>query len=539
MHGRLSRGALAAIVVVATCTVHASAVVTANIHIGSSSAGTSIDTQLLTGTNLPAWIGPQFQDPTLIARTAAGSVGVIRIPGGSWSDDYGWLSCEMGANQPGAYPCGQGWQTWAAKPTDFVNFLRAIGKSGDQVMYTMNVNVTAQEAAAAVAFFNALPSDATPIGTDSHGTDWHTAGYWAQLRADHGNPIPLGIKYWELGNEIYGGTPANGGTDCVAWGWENSWTCDGTEYVNGIGSGATRHAGYLEFRTAMRAVDPTILLGAVGTEDPADYANWGNEVIAAAGSVMDFYVVHPYAYYIPPPNTALGRAQILAQPQTHWHDLKTALQAAFDTYAGGRQIPIAATEYNLVSVQDQDTKQLMTRAVNALFVADSIGQALVNGFAMANQWDLSNGCASNHTCYDLLQIDHTFRRAPQYYAFPLWARFGSTSLPVTLDLDPATQLSVYAGRIDTSTLSLLAINKTGRTITGLISFDDGASVSAGSADVARAGSLAAKAMSFNNRRNPANDLSNAPALPLRSVGATVTYSFRPSSITLLRMTIGP
>ena len=45
----------------------------------------------------------------------------------------------------------------------------------------------------------------------------------------------------------------------------------------------------------------------------------------------------------------------------------------------------------------------MTRAVNALFIADSIGQALQNGSAFTNQWDLSNGCASNGTCYDLIQ----------------------------------------------------------------------------------------------------------------------------------------
>ena len=55
------------------------------------------------------------------------------------------------------------------------------------------------------------------IGVDSKGTDWKTVGYWATLRAaaplptDDGeqlprisHPAPFGIKYWEIGNELYG-----------------------------------------------------------------------------------------------------------------------------------------------------------------------------------------------------------------------------------------------------------------------------------------------------------------------------------------------
>ena len=513
----------------------AHAILSATIQIDDGAVGTPVQVSMLTGTNLPAWLGASLDDPVFRSRALASGIGVIRIPGGSWSDDYGWLSCELRANQPGTAACGDGWESWAARPTDFINFIRALGKGGDQVIYTMNVNVTANEAAAAVAFFNAQPGDTTPIGVDIHGTDWHTAGYWAQLRADHGNPQPLGIRYWEFGNEVYGGLPATGGASCVPWGWEDSWTCNGAEYVNGTGSGSARHQGYLEFRSAMRAVDPTILLGAVGTEDPADYGNWGNDVIAAAGAVMDFYIVHPYAYYIPPPNTRSGRAAVLAQPRAHWGALHSALQAAFDAHAGGRPIPVFATEYNLVSVQDQDTSRLMTHALNALFIGESIGQALENGFGMANQWDLANGCAANGTCYDLLQVDHAFRRAPQYFAFPLWARFGNARLSASVSLDPVSQLSVYAGRIDAATLSLLVINKTSRPINAALTLGSGKAVTSATADVVH-GALTARSVRYNTRLNPADDLSNAPARPLTKVGTTVTYRFAATSITLLRLT---
>lgn len=51
--------------------------------------------------NLPAWLGPaRFNNATFRARTAASGLKLLRLPGGSWSNSYGWLSCEMGSDQP-------------------------------------------------------------------------------------------------------------------------------------------------------------------------------------------------------------------------------------------------------------------------------------------------------------------------------------------------------------------------------------------------------------------------------------------------------
>jgi hypothetical protein len=321
----------------------------------------------------------------------------------------------------------------------------------------------------------------------------------------------------------------------VAWGWENGWTCDGTEYVNGTPS----HDGYLAVRAAMRAVDSSILLGAVGFEDPAAYASWGNEVIAAAGEELDFYVIHPYAYYVLPPFDETGFAEILAQPTVRWSTIRSALNAAFAIYAGGRVAPVAVTEFNLASSQDQDTHQLLTRVINALFLADSIGQAMQQGFAFFNQWDLTNGCASNRTCYDLLVDGKKWRRAPQYWAFPLWAAFGNDLLPVTSSADPAAELGVYAGRIDADTVALLVINKTAAPADAGITLASGAAILSGTIDVAAARKLKAKRMKLNGDGNPGDDLADAPPLPLASVGTNVSHRFPPYSITLLRMNVAP
>jgi hypothetical protein len=239
-----------------------------------------------------------------------------------------------------------------------------------------------------------------------------------------------------------------------------------------------------------------------------------------------------------PSNNNAGYAQILAQPQSHWREMKNTLQAAFNAHANGRQIPIAASEYNVVSVQDQDNEALMPRAVNALFIADSIGQAIQNGYLLTNQWDLVNGCASNGTCYDLLQVDHNYYRPPQYYAFPLWARFGAQMLNVSNNLNASSQLAVYAGRIDANTLSLLAINKTRGNVNATITFDPAQNVSGGTADALHAAYPGATSVTYNNVADPSDDLSNAPALPLNASGSSAAYTFAPNSITLLRMTVG-
>ncbi len=514
---------------------------TATIGIQAAGVVTPFHPALL-GSNLPAWLGPsKFSDATFRARTTASGLTLLRLPGGSWSNAYGWLSCEKGSNQPGASPC---YWTWAARPTDFINFLKATGMQG---MWVVNPNATSKEAAAAVAFFNGYITDTRVIGVDIKGTNWYTVGHWALLRAAGGNPQPLGIKLWEFGNEVYASksstaTPSSSGL-CQSWAWEDTWTCDGFEYVNGVGSGAGRHEGYLEFRQAMQAVDPTITLAAVGYEYPGTpsdgqaqqqtYAGWGSRVISAAGAALDMYAIHPYPFFTPPTlQDALGN------PQTHWPGIISGLRSAFNAYAGGRQAPIAVTEFNLFSVSDQDTGQLMTRAVNMLFLADSIGMAAREGVRLFAQWDLANGRASSGTEYGLMHEDNGYYRAPQYYVYPLWARFGSQMLPVTSTADPATQLSVYAGRVNSVTLSLMAINKTAMPITATIIVTGFGPLVGGAAHEVKATSLNAQSVMYNGSANPSDALSEPPA-SFTAAGAGVTRTLAPYSVTLFWLQQAP
>ncbi|MFV9503990.1 MAG: alpha-L-arabinofuranosidase [Oscillochloridaceae bacterium umkhey_bin13] len=492
------------------------------ITINANGPTRELDYRLL-GTNIPAWLNTDgLVNPTLIERTRHSGTTIVRMPGGSWGNTYRWLDCQLER----AAGC-----TYAARPSDFVQLLRDLDDA--EGMWTVAFDETAEEAAALVAFFNGQITDNRPIGVDPRGRDWATVGTWARLRAELGHPDPVGLQLWEVGNEIYGGK-ADTGTDCAPFGWEDGWTCDGVEYVHGKGEGADRRQGFLEFREKMQAVDPTILVGAVGVPIQREWSNWGNEVIAEAGQAMDFYIVHQYAYFEPPRTME----EALAEPQRTWRVIASDVREGFVRYANGRRVPIAVTEYNLFAFQDYDRDRWMTRAVNMLHLADTIGQMAEYGFAMGNQWNLANGVTESFGNYGLLDAG-SLERYPQYYVFPLWERFGPTLLPVSSSFDAQRDLSVYAGRTHDGELSLLVINKTPNVRKAAITLEGVSAVNGGRVDLAEADSLEAMQVRFNGNPDPNNDLSDAPPFPLGGLSPFFTYDFTPYSITLLRLEVTP
>jgi alpha-L-arabinofuranosidase len=469
----------------------------------------------LFGTNVPAWLGPDtLADPAFRAAIEGLGTTLLRFPGGSWSNEYDWLACERDV-EPDCFA------TWAAQPSDFVDLMQATGLPA---IWTASFSGTAEEAAALVAYFNGHVDDNRAIGVDEHGRDWKTVGEWARLRAAGGHPDPAPIELWEIGNEIYGAKQA-AGPECAEFGWEDAWTCDGSDYV----AGDDEHDGYLEFRDAMLAVDPGIEVGAVGLFDGESWGNWGSEVIAGAGDQLDFYVIHHYGFDGEP-----ERGSALAVPQHAWPEM---METATGTLAAGnpsRTVPIAITEYNMVAFQDADSEQLMAKAINLLYMADTIGQLADHGVTIASQWNLANGKAPNGTDYGLIDAD-TGARNPQYYALALWTRFGDEVLTTDVGFSTDTELSAYAGRAGDGTISLLAINKTAEPTTARVRITGGAAAYTARVDVAAADSLDATSVSFNGSDDPSVDLTRPPASDLGQVGAEFDHMFEPYSVTLLRL----
>jgi hypothetical protein len=475
----------------------------------------TFDRRLL-GTSMPAWVRPEkLADPQFQQLAVASGATVLRMPGGTWSTSYDWLACENG-DADGCY-----W-TWAARPSDFVGFMAATGMDG---MWTVRFGGSAQEAAALVAFFNGEVGDTRQIGTDRYGKDWGTVGQWASLRAEHGHAQPQRVQLWEIGNEVFGAKRDTAGPACYEFGWEDVWTCDGGDYINGDDD----HDGYLAFRTAMLAVDPSIEIGAVGVSPPDAWGGFGNQVIEGTPGELDFYVLHDYPF-----SGDTDNGSILRQPQRTWPWL---IDAVTPTLAadGASAVPIAVTEYGWISTIDADKDAKLNRAVNALYVADMIGQMAVSGVRIANQWNFGNGVGTTGADYGMVDLEDD-SRYPQYYALAMWSRAGSDLLGVSSAFDASETLSVYATAASDGSVTLLAVNKSDAAIDAQVRLDGTADTYRVTADVAGADSVDATAMSYNGVADPPVDLTDVDPMPAADATGSFAYRFEPASITVLHLT---
>jgi hypothetical protein len=204
------------------------------------------------------------------------------------------------------------------------------------------------------------------------------------------------------------------------------------------------HDGYLAIRDAMLAVDPSIQVGAVGVGNPSDWSNWGNEVIEEAGDDLDFYVVHAYGF-----DSSPSGDDAIRRPSRLWPQIMADVRERLD-----EAVPVAVTEYNMVSFEAGDSDRTMTQAMNALYLADTIGQLAIGGVDIANQWNLANGTTQSGTDYGMISVDDG-SLLPQYEAMAMWSRAGTELVPVEVSDD---DLRAYATRHEDGRLTVLVLN---------------------------------------------------------------------------------
>jgi alpha-L-arabinofuranosidase len=290
----------------------------------------------------------------------------------------------------------------------------------------------------------------------------------------------------------------------------------------------------------MLAVDPTIQVGAVGGTEAVMGNRWSAEVLRNGAAEIDYLSLHTYISYHFYGNPSKEFAEVLAVPQLHWKRMKQSAASALRAHANGRKVPLVVSEYEIIPDFGKiDTSNLMNKQVDALFLADSIGQMIVNGFEMAMQWDLMNGKSDDYgNEFGLMKANGSNARQPKYWVFPIWVRFGTGWLPVQSSARADSELSVYAGRSDDGVVSLLVINKRAEATTAQITLAGANRIQRGWVDELRAESLDATVAYFNGVLDPADDLADAPSLALPGTNDNVlSYQFAPGSITLLRLVL--
>jgi hypothetical protein len=371
------------------------------------------------GVNEAAW-DARLLDSSLPGLIAASGAKMQRYPGGSLSDGYHWQSNTT--------------QTSYANPSNtFDAFMNLAQQAGTQPIITVDYGAgTAQEAAGWVQYANKGGSGYTgPVPTYSGGSSTgHT----------------YGIKYWEIGNEIYGD-----GTYGSQWEY-NTHTLGPTTYANSV----------VSFSSAMKAVDPTIKTGLVlttpgfwpdGVTSSSSPSPWNDTVLPIACPSVDFVIIHWY------PNTGTDPAQALGTPAQISSTL-AAVRSKLNQYCGSRasSIQILVTEMNGGSY---NPGARATGWASAMFLADTYMTFLENGVANVDWWEVHDDLISTGACATSgSPCDPPAETPfPPYYALQMLSFLGKAGDTMVASSSSQSLLAVHAVRQANGKLAVLLDNK--------------------------------------------------------------------------------
>jgi alpha-L-arabinofuranosidase len=488
------------------------------------------------GINAAQW-DSAFDSPQTITELTYMGTRALRFPGGSDSDDYHWVYNRQDYND---------W-TWA---TSLANFIQVITNINGEAMTTLNYGTgSSNEAAAWVAYVNGSTANMQPLGVDTTGTNWHTVGYWALLRAsaplerDDGKNFlrisrtaPLGFKYWEIGNEEYG-----------------SWETDSNSLPHDPYTYAVRASGYIPL---MKEVDPTIKIGVVVTPGEDSYVNNSNHpvvnpvtgvthygwtpvllaTLTSLGVTPDFLIYHRY------PENAGGETDPgLLQSTAGWASDAANLRQQITDYTGsnGTNIELVCTENN--SVSTNPGKQ-STSLVNGLFMADSLGQLMQTEFNGLFWWNLRNG-GDNYSGntnaslygwrlygdYGVLEGTDIY---PTYYTANLMQNFVQAGDTVITAASDYSLLPTYAVRRQDGSLTILTINKDPvNTLTG--------QVAVAGFTPALGGTVYSYGIPQDNAAETGIGSPGVAQINFSVAGTNFSYAFPPYSATVLALSPSP
>jgi alpha-N-arabinofuranosidase len=277
---------------------------------------------------------------------------IIRWPGGCFADTYHW---EDGIGPRDKRPTRPNF--WGGTESnqfgtdEYIEFCREVGA---EPYITVNVGSgTPEEAAHWVEYCN--------------GNESTTYG---KRRAEYGHPEPYNVKYWGIGNELFGD-------------WEVGHMNE-TQYAQTA----------VNFAKAMRSVDPSIKLVAVGWYGTTgSYASWNSEVLKTAGSYIDYLSLHTFCWK----PSYDDYFTIVNYPSGAENTLKEIIKLINSTITEeklGKEIKIAFDEWNVWYSEATGENGLMEtlRLCDGLFAAGMFHMfhRLANNITIANLAQLVN-----------------------------------------------------------------------------------------------------------------------------------------------------
>jgi hypothetical protein len=397
--------------------------VTIDVH---SSLGTIPATAF--GLNTAVWDG-RLLDPDLPAMLRQAGTRMLRFPGGSTADAYHWQTNSLTRGQDG----------YVDPHNTFDAFMGVARQTNAQTMLTVNYGSNAAGTA---------------------GGDPQEAAAWVKYAnlTKH-----YGVRYWEIGNEIYGN-----GT------YGSKWELDLHKEHGPVAY--ARNA--LSFIHAMKAVDPSIQVGVVltapGRWPDALNPDWNQHVLSTACQDINFVDVHWY-----PQDPGQESDSGLLASASKIDAMVATLRARIHTYCGSHasQVGIMVTETNSVSF---NPGKQTTSPVGALFLADTTMNWLEHGVANIDWWDIHNSISTGQNNSPSLYGDQQFgdygilssgqssagiseppaeTPFPAYYGLQMLTRLGSSGDQMLQASSSQPLLAVHAVKQQNGRLAILLINK--------------------------------------------------------------------------------
>ena len=429
-------------------------------------------------------------NPEGIPYLRAAGITSVRYPGNRGiADQYHWFTKTTTAYRGADAP-------FVANESNFASLARFADNLGQAVIvvnYGSNRDGTGggepAEAAAWVAYANGDDADTRSLGSDSAGHDWRTVGYWATLRGqaplatDDGlnflrlqHPRPFGFKLWQVGDEVFNngfyGADHTGDLDLHGPAPESP-----KDWSKLKGNAKLSPDSYAEnfksYRSAMKAVDPSIHIGAALTTppDPAlrnktywdqngehldvqswATANWGagwnRSVLKNACADLDFVTLEwTLASTLPPDYKTLNEADLLSTSKVQFEIVVNAMLADYASNCPkGRVLPLVFAPAAISA-----WPKVEHPVVKAIWVADLYATLIESG-SLNTGWTEMYGDS-------MLSADRK-SLGPAFYGFQMLHTIAHAPGDLLVDArSSSSMVAVHAARRRDGYIGLMLINK--------------------------------------------------------------------------------
>jgi Cellulose binding domain len=396
--------------VTTVATLPASAATTATVTVN---AGQTLATfpDVGVGMNVAVWDG-RMNDPVTTDLLGDAGITAVRYPGGGYADGYHWQTHTV---EDGGF---------VAPNTEFDAYVATVQAAGAQPIITANYG----------------------SGTPQEAAGWVE---YANVTNDYG------IEYWEIGNEVYGN-----GHYGAQWELDRHPSKSPTTYATIL----------LDYAAAMKAVDPSIKIGAVlttpgnwpdGIVGPGDTMDWNNTVLSIAGEAIDFVIIHHYPF-------SNNEGELLTKPQAEIPTMVNALRSLINQYAGSNAPNVG------IAVTEESSNFAKNTSPSGLYAPDAYLTWMEHGAFNVDWWNLRNGTDCSRvtviqggTDYDDGGVVSSGASCqppantpfPPYYGIQMMTRLGGPGDALVPASESNPLLSAHAVRRANGDLHVMLINK--------------------------------------------------------------------------------